>query len=371
MFVRKLQPLRSPFNDCVTRPRFSRSTSRLRHARPAPYVTMSDPPHLSGIANISLAHPKDPAQQAGTSQSASTFPPPPPPPSSPPPSQPTTNQQDSKDTLDSSAASQASNDSSVPAKYVHPPIDPRTNLPFPQAPASPPYHVSPPFNTHRFFSELEKSFPTPIARNLMRVTRALLVDRIGRVKRDALTVQDLESQAYLFKAALSELRTEISVLTRNETAAMRSATAALRREVDALDGRMKEDIAQLKHEIQMDVDSRKNEAKNDLKSIDLQIEVGMLCSLLFEMDGEPAALVLQEVLSKALVTIGELKTQVEESRWEKMRAAVAALGVLSLVIIISMEIYVVKPKPKSPKAPPTGPTPEIMPPGGGPQPWVT
>lgn len=27
----------------------------------------------------------------------------------------------------------------------------------------------------------------------MRVTRALLVDRIGRVKRDALTVQDLES----------------------------------------------------------------------------------------------------------------------------------------------------------------------------------
>lgn len=31
---------------------------------------------------------------------------------------------------------------------------------------------------------------------------------------------------------------------------------------------------------------------------------------------------MQEVLSKALVTIGELKTQVEESRWEKMRAAV-------------------------------------------------
>lgn len=55
-------------------------------------------------------------------------------------------------------------------------------------------------------------------------------------------------QAYLFRAALSELRTEIGVLTRNETAAMRSATSALRREVDALDGRMKEGIAQLKHE---------------------------------------------------------------------------------------------------------------------------
>ena len=55
-------------------------------------------------------------------------------------------------------------------------------------------------------------------------------------------------QAYLFKAALSELRSETSVLTRNETAAMRAATAALRREVDTLETRMREEIATLKHE---------------------------------------------------------------------------------------------------------------------------
>lgn len=55
-------------------------------------------------------------------------------------------------------------------------------------------------------------------------------------------------QAYLFKAALSELRTETTMLTRNETAAVRTATVALRREVDALDGQMKEDLASLKHE---------------------------------------------------------------------------------------------------------------------------
>ena len=36
--------------------------------------------------------------------------------------------------------------------------------------------------------------------------------------------------------------------TRNESATMRTATAALRREVDALDGRMKEDLSGLKHE---------------------------------------------------------------------------------------------------------------------------
>jgi hypothetical protein len=54
-------------------------------------------------------------------------------------------------------------------------------------------HGNPPFDTYRFFSALEKTFPTPTARSLMRATRALLVDRIGRVKRDGLTVKDLES----------------------------------------------------------------------------------------------------------------------------------------------------------------------------------
>lgn len=36
--------------------------------------------------------------------------------------------------------------------------------------------------------------------------------------------------------------------TRNQTANMMSATAALKRGVDHLDGKMKEDIAGLKHE---------------------------------------------------------------------------------------------------------------------------
>lgn len=55
-------------------------------------------------------------------------------------------------------------------------------------------------------------------------------------------------QAYLFRAALSELRTEMTMRTRHGSAGVRTATSALRREVDALDGQMKEDIANLKHE---------------------------------------------------------------------------------------------------------------------------
>lgn len=192
MFVRKLQPLRCPAvprNDGL-RPRTTRSALRLRHIRPAPYVTISDPKNPSVPSNVSLAHPKDPSNQAGPSQSTSLFTLHPPPISPSPPTPDPPNVQ-----IDSSGAAEptldVSTDASVPARYIHPPIDPGVQLPLPHAP--PTYHINPPFNTHRFFLKLERSFPTPIALNLMRVSRALLVDRIGRVKRDALTVQDLES----------------------------------------------------------------------------------------------------------------------------------------------------------------------------------
>ena len=66
--------------------------------------------------------------------------------------------------------------------------------PAPPVPArSPPPYTAPPFHTHAFFRALERSFPTPTARSLMRATRALLVDRVGRVKRDGLAVKDLDN----------------------------------------------------------------------------------------------------------------------------------------------------------------------------------
>jgi phage host-nuclease inhibitor protein Gam len=97
-------------------------------------------------------------------------------------------------------------------------------------------------------------------------------------------------QAYLFRAALNELRSEVTMTTKNDTAAIRTSSTALRREVDRLDVKMKEDLATLKHEyacdvspsiiyslanyrIQIDQDSRKNEAREGIKRQDIAIEV--------------------------------------------------------------------------------------------------
>lgn len=43
---------------------------------------------------------------------------------------------------------------------------------------------------------LEETFPTATARSLMRATRALLVDRIGRVQREGLTNKDLDNVSF-------------------------------------------------------------------------------------------------------------------------------------------------------------------------------
>lgn len=72
----------------------------------------------------------------------------------------------------------------------------------------------------------------------------------------------------------------------------------------------------------MDLDSRKSEARGELKRLDIQVEVSISDLNIVSQPFTGYSVYVQEVLSRALITISELKTQVEESRWEKLKAAV-------------------------------------------------
>ncbi|TEB30192.1 hypothetical protein FA13DRAFT_1734012 [Coprinellus micaceus] len=210
---------------------------------------------------------------------------------------------------------------------------------------SSPTYTAPPFNTHTFFAALEKTFPESTARSLMRATRALLVDRIGKVRREGLTQKDLDNQAYLFRAALNELKNEITAMTKNDSAGIRTTTTALRREFDKLDVKMKEDVQNLKHEIQMELDTRKNEARTELKHMDIEIE---------------------ELLNRTVVTVSELRTDVEEMKWDITRKAVGTLALFVIATIISMELKSLTSEPSKPTSPPSpSPSPTAVPPAQG------
>lgn len=161
----------------------------------------------------------------------------------------------------------------------------------------------------------------------MRATRALLVDRIGRVRRQGLTTKDLDNQAYLFRAALSELRSEMTLTTKNDSAAVTAATTALRRDLDRLDQKVKEDVATLKHEIQMDLDSSKNETKDEIKRQDIYVE---------------------DLLNRSIVDISDLRTELESVKWDNMRRAVVGLFAFATMAIVAVEL---RPKPPPPIPP--------------------
>jgi len=147
--------------------------------------------------------------------------------------------------------------------------------------------------------------------------RAVLLDRVSAVKRDGLGGKDLANQAYLFRAALSELRAELTLKTRNESATIQSSTAALRREVDSLAAKVTEDIGSLKNELQMELDNRKNETKADVKRGDLSLE---------------------ELHNKFTIALGEIRTEIEQAKWDNTRRGVAVIGTFVLLIVASMEL---------------------------------
>ena len=167
----------------VARPR------RVFYATRPPIVDPS--PDQGPFNEIVLApHPKDPG-----SSTQSQAPPPPPP---PPPTNTTQTSASIPDPPPPPPPPGSETPNNTPPVPVTPQYDPQddpdgvSGLPSPQQ-VPPSTYGNPPFDTYRFFSALEKTFPTTTARSLMRATRALLVDRIGRVKREGLTIKDMES----------------------------------------------------------------------------------------------------------------------------------------------------------------------------------
>lgn len=170
---------------------YGHSSSRnLQRVYYATNNVISDPPSTpSASGAVSLAHPKDPGSSSGTASSSSN--------TDSPVSSPSTSSQPQPPPPGETDTQTADTNSPVPfmplpQEHSNDQPEAQSNLPSPHGRHASSY-AYPPFDTYRFFAALEKTFPTPTARSLMRATRALLVDRIGRVRKEALTVKDLES----------------------------------------------------------------------------------------------------------------------------------------------------------------------------------
>ncbi|PWN53692.1 hypothetical protein IE53DRAFT_404513, partial [Violaceomyces palustris] len=150
------------------------------------------------------------------------------------------------------------------------------------------------------------------AEALMEAVRWLITRRGRQTAMMCLNKGDVENQAYLFSAALSELRTEVQVRARNDAAALRSITTLLQREIDALEQKMKEDIERLKHDIQVDMNNRKAESKEEQNNLEQEI---------------------QDLNNRFTISLSDLKTEIEQNvKWDATRRSLfLVFGIAAIV----------------------------------------
>ncbi|KAK4689926.1 hypothetical protein P7C73_g193, partial [Tremellales sp. Uapishka_1] len=146
----------------------------------------------------------------------------------------------------------------------------------------------------------------------MEAVREIIVKRGGRTGKQMVGREDMENDAYLFKAALTELRTELSVRARNDGLTLRTMTGVIRREVEGLEQKLKEDIGTLKHDIEMDMNNRKSETRTEMKGFEIAIE---------------------EINNKFTISLGDLRTEIESVKWDATRRAISIIAVIVIISI--------------------------------------
>ncbi|KAG5458496.1 MAG: hypothetical protein BJ554DRAFT_1264, partial [Olpidium bornovanus] len=134
---------------------------------------------------------------------------------------------------------------------------------------------------------------------------------------DTLLQTSMRRESYLCKAAISELRTELQIHRRNDTANLRSDVNAVMREVDALHIKLREDMANLKSDIAMEMNARKAEMRESVKK------------------AESAIL---EANNRYTVALSDVRTEIEAMKWHTCRERPSVGGAPSATKFLTIDL---------------------------------
>jgi hypothetical protein len=140
----------------------------------------------------------------------------------------------------------------------------------------PPHLKTPPyvhhFDTYGLVKDLAKSgFSEEQSVTIMKALRGILTDNMSLARAGLVSKSDVENETYLFRAACSELRTEISNNRKNETEKMRSERNQLQHEVDLLGQRLTQESVSLKDELKGLFDDRKMTVRQEQQVMDSKV----------------------------------------------------------------------------------------------------
>ncbi|KAJ1726831.1 hypothetical protein LPJ61_004932 [Coemansia biformis] len=169
------------------------------------------------------------------------------------------------------------------------------------------------FNTHRLVSQLmEIGFTREQATSTMTLVKYKVYESMERLKSNMLTKSDLENDAYLFRAALQELRTETQMIRKNDQAILESQAAAISRDIESLAQKLNDEVDNLRSDIQIELNNHKHDSSHEMKSLDME---------------------LHTLASKYQVVMGEMKTDIEAIKLESIRKGMVAAVITTLVLL--------------------------------------
>lgn len=140
-----------------------------------------------------------------------------------------------------------------------------------------PPHLQPPpyvhhFDTWSLVQDLNKGgFGQNQSTTLMKAVRSILFDNMDLARRGLVSKSNVENETYLFRAACSELRTEIQNNRKGEMEKLRTQRAQLEHEVDILNQKMTQESSNVKDELKGMFDDRKMAVRIEQRSMESSV----------------------------------------------------------------------------------------------------
>lgn len=162
------------------------------------------------------------------------------------------------------------------------PLDTVLHMPSPQEEQErkAPHLKTPPyvhhFDTYSLVKDLTKSgFTEDQSVTIMKALRGILTENMGIAREGLVSKSNVENETYLFRAACSELRTEVGNTRKAEVERMRSERNQLQHEVDILSQRMGQETSHLKDELKGLFDDRKMAVRNEQRNMESLVSFTM------------------------------------------------------------------------------------------------
>ncbi|CZS93654.1 uncharacterized protein RAG0_03836 [Rhynchosporium agropyri] len=187
--------------------------------------------------------------------------------------------------------------------------------------SKPPHLQTPPyvhhFDTYTLVQQVEAGgFTGEQAITSMKAVRGLLALNLEVARKGLVSKSDVENETYLFRAACSELRTEIQNTRKKNEEGMRRERTLLQHEVDILNQKLSQELLTLKDDLKGMFDDRKMSVRMEQRTMESKI---------------------QELNYKITVLLNsDSKSEIEGLRWVLTRRSVMGILFMAFMVLTSL-----------------------------------